>query len=173
MTPEPKAIVSAILIRREAGLVEVFLQTRWKPNVSPAYSGLIEIPAGGIEPYENIYDTLRREVKEECNLEIVKIFGDYQGPVREPRPHDKAFVFRPFVCQEVLETNDGLPWIGFVFLCEVVGEVIINSAEAKDPHWISVEELKELVKTAPDKIFPLQLPVLEYFSNHAGEMLAQ
>ncbi len=78
-------------------------------DVSPTYSGLIEIPAGSINAYENVYDALRREVKEECGLDIVKIVDDYQGPILEPRPHDKALVFKPFICQEVLETNSGLP----------------------------------------------------------------
>lgn len=163
MNQQPKTIVSAILTRKKNNQTEVFLQTRWKPNVSPMYSGMLEIPAGCIEAYENVYDALAREVKEECGLKIVKIINDYQGLVVEPRPKDKAFVFKPFVCQEVLETNDGLPWIGFVFLCEVEGEEKIDSTEAKDPIWVSLSELEKIITTTPDKIFPLQLPVLKYY----------
>jgi 8-oxo-dGTP pyrophosphatase MutT (NUDIX family) len=69
MEQTPKAIISAILTRKQNGVMEVFLQTRWKLHVSPTYSGLLEIPAGGIDAYENIYDVLRREVKEECGSE--------------------------------------------------------------------------------------------------------
>ena len=166
MTQDPKAIVSAILVRKHNDETEVFLQTRWKPDVSPKYSGLLEIPAGGIDAYENVYDALRREVKEECGLEITKIIDDYQGPILKPGSHDKAFIFKPFICQEVLETNNGLPWIGFVFLCEVAGEIKIDPAEAKDPQWVSVEKLKALVENTPEKFFPLQLPVLTYFVAH-------
>ena len=166
MNQEPKSIVSAILTRRQNDETEVFLQTRWKPDVSPTYSGLLEIPAGGIDAYENVYDALRREVKEECGLEITKIIDDYQGPVVEPRHHDKAFVFKPFICQEVLETNGGRPWIGFVFLCEVRGEVKMDPAEAKDPQWMSVSELKRLLQNQPERFFPLQLPVLQHFIDH-------
>ena len=90
-------------MRKNNNEVEIFLQTRWKPDVSPTYSGLLEIPAGGIDAYENVYDALRREVREECGLEITKIIGDYQGAVIKPRPHDKAFVFKPFVCQRCLK----------------------------------------------------------------------
>jgi ADP-ribose pyrophosphatase len=167
MNQEPRAIISAILTRERNGIAEVFLQTRWKLDTSPTYSGLLEIPAGGIDAYENVYDTLRREVKEECGLEITKIINDYQSPITESRPHDKAFIFKPFICQEVLETNDGLPWIGFVFLCEAEGEVIINPAEVKDPTWVSISELKTLIQNEPARFFPLQLPVLQYFVNYA------
>lgn len=160
---QPKAIVSAILIRKNKIGVSVFIQTRWKPHVSSTYSGMLEIPAGGVDSYENVYNALKREVKEETGLKIVKIINNYQSKVVAPRKHDKAFVFRPFVCQQVLETNNGLPWVGFVFLCEVKGKVKINKDEAKDPKWVSIGALKKIITERPETIFPLQLPVLMYF----------
>lgn len=167
MNQEPKAIISAILMRRRNDTMEIFLQTRWKPSVSPMYSGMLEIPAGAIDSYENVYDALRREVKEECGLEIVKIVDDYQSQIVEPRAHDRSFVFKPFICQEALETNNGLPWIGFVFLCEVEGEIKVDVSEVKDPRWVSITGLKEIVETNKEQIFPLQLPVLKYFIEYA------
>lgn len=166
MNQKTKAIVSAILIRRFGKENKIFLQTRWKPKTSPRYSGMIEIPAGVINDYENVYEALKREVKEECGLEITRILDDYQSPISNPRKHDKAFVFRPFICQQALATDKGLPWIGFVFLCEVTGEVKINPHEAKDPRWITVKDLKKLISAEANKIFPLQLPVLEYFISY-------
>lgn len=157
------AIVSAILFQKQEGEAKIFLQTRWKPNVSPMYSGMIEIPAGCIDSYENVYDALKREVKEETNLDIVRIVDDYRGEVIEPRAGDRAFVFKPFVCQQALETNNGLPWVGFVFLCEVQGEVITDMSEAKNPRWVSISELQALIEHESNTIFPLQLPVLSYF----------
>jgi hypothetical protein len=38
-------VVSALLYRKIDANIEVFLQTRWKPEVSPNYTGLLEIPA--------------------------------------------------------------------------------------------------------------------------------
>src|SRR3989344_8668689 len=141
MDQQLKTIVSAILTRKEDGVMKIFLQTRWKPKSSPTYSGMIEIPAGAIEEYENVYDALKREIKEECNLDIVKIVNDYQGPILQPRAKDRAFVFKPFICQQVLETDNGLSWVGFVFVCEVTGEAKSNPDEAKDPRWVSIREL--------------------------------
>lgn len=170
MENQPKAVISAILFQKQNGEIKIFLQTRWKPKTSPTYSGMLEIPAGGIDPYENIYDALKREVKEETNLNIVKITNDYQSEVVKPKTNDKAFVFKPFICQQVLETNNGLPWIGFVFLCEAEGEVKLNEAEAKDPKWVSIEELKKIVNNQSANIFPLQLPVLKYFIDNFNKI---
>jgi 8-oxo-dGTP diphosphatase len=161
-----RAIISAILQKIENNETKVYVQTRWKPHTSPTYSGLIEIPAGGIDPYENVYDALSREVQEECGLRIVKVINDYRSEILEPRPNDKAFVFKPFLCQQVLETNNGLPWIGFVFLCEVEGKVKIQKEEAKDPNWLTLVELEEILINNPETIFPLQLPVLKYYVEY-------
>lgn len=156
-------VVSALLLKKKDNELRVFIQTRWKPKVSPAYSGMLEIPAGAIDSYENVYDALKREIKEETNLDVIRIINDYHGDVLKPNKHDKAFVFKPFICQQVLQTDNGLPWIGFVFLCEVKGDVRINTKEAKDPKWLSIQELKRKIEKFPETIFPLQLPVLKYF----------
>jgi 8-oxo-dGTP pyrophosphatase MutT (NUDIX family) len=49
-------VVSAIIERERGGEIEVLIQTRWKPDSDPEYSGTLEIPAGGIHAYESIYD---------------------------------------------------------------------------------------------------------------------
>ncbi|MDP2630123.1 MAG: NUDIX domain-containing protein [Candidatus Uhrbacteria bacterium] len=170
MNELPRAIVSAILFQKQEEEVKIFLQTRQKPTVSPMYSGMIEIPAGCIDSYENVYDALKREVKEETNLDFVRIVDDYQGETIQPRAGDRAFVFKPFVCQQALETNSGLPWIGFVFLCEVKGEVKNDLTEAKDPRWVSIKELTEIVENNAENIFPLQLPVFKYLLENAGQI---
>jgi len=170
---KPVAIISAILQKKnKQGEILIYLQERWKPKVSPTYSGMIEIPAGGIDGYENVYDALKREVKEECGLDVVKVISDFQSEIYEYNKKDKSFVFKPFVCQQVLNTNGGLPWIGFVFICEVSGIVKIDKNEARNPRWMNVAELKELIYNYPGKIFPLQLPVLEYYvENYSKDFL--
>lgn len=162
----PKTIVSAILEKTESGERKVFFQTRWKPIVSPAYTGLLEIPAGGVKGYEDVYETVRREVEEETGLHVVRFINDFQSEITENRPHDKSKVFVPFLCQEVLETIDGMPWVGFVFRCEVEGEIKMQESEAKDPRWLTIDEIKGLLENHPENIFPLQYPVLKYYINH-------
>lgn len=164
-TKNTRPVISAILQKKELGETKIFIQTRWKPHIDSPYSGMFEIPAGGIEPYEDVYETLKREVKEECGLDVIKIIENYKSEIEKPIDGDEAFVFKPFVCQQVLSTRNGLPWIGFVFLCEVSGEIKMQEDEARDPVWLNMKELEELLKNTPEKIFPLQLPVLKYYLN--------
>lgn len=169
MNPQTKAVISAILFKKEDGIIKFFTQIRWKPKESPQYIGMIELPAGGIEAYEDVYDALYREVKEETNLEIVRIIDNYKGEKLSTRENDESFVFKPFICQQVTKSNNGLPWIGFVFLCEVKGEVKIQKSEAKDPKWLTLGELENLLKSK-EKIFILQYPVLKYFVEEYTEI---
>ncbi|MEI8067514.1 MAG: NUDIX hydrolase [Candidatus Shapirobacteria bacterium] len=156
-------VVSAILERNINSELHIFIQTRWKPKTSPNYTGMIEIPAGGVEPYENIYEAISREVKEETGLIITNIVNDFRSEISENVIHDKNHIFSPFICQQSLETNGGLPWVGFVFRCGVTGKIKMQKNEAKDPRWISINELKHLIQKKPETIFPLQFPVLKQY----------
>jgi len=169
-TPIP--VVTAILERKgRDGRILVYLQERWKPQVSPGYSGLWELPCGGVEPYENILDALKREVKEECGLIITNIVSNKHNRIYHPRANDRAYSCRPFICHGVTETRNGLPWLGFAFICQVKGRVKINKDEARNPSWFTIKDLRHLVAKMPDKIFPLHLPVLDYYlKNVVGKI---
>lgn len=162
-TPNPCVVVSAIIEKVEDGKRYIFVQTRWKPRVSPTYLGMLEIPAGGIDSYENAYDAIRREVREETGLEVTRFIDDEQTAVMYTRPGDASIAFRPFLCQQVLETNGGLPWVGFVFRCEATGTIRMQNSEAKDPRWMSIDELDEMLCAEPEKIFSLQFATLRYY----------
>ena len=157
-------VVSAIIERQHHGQTEILVQTRWKPNRDPVYSGTLEIPAGHIEAYENVYETLAREVLEETGLKVINIKPDIKTKVYSPK-HDGAFAFVPFCCQQQLK--GGKPWIGFVFTCEVEDkEPQPNPQEVKDIRWINKSELKTILDSTPEKIFTLQLGVLDYYLNY-------
>ncbi len=160
---KPRIVVSALIERIHDGERELFVQRRFKPESSPTYLNNLEIPAGGIEPYENVYDALKREVKEETGLDIIKIVNNESTGVMENRPGDKSMAFRPFLCQQVTETNGGLPWYGFVFLCEVSGEIKMQREEAKDPRWMGLNELKEFLDNQSENVFSLQYATLKKY----------
>jgi 8-oxo-dGTP pyrophosphatase MutT (NUDIX family) len=145
------AVVSAIIERVHNGQVEVLLQTRWKPDRDPAYSGTLEIPAGGIHKYENVYDALRREVWEETGLRVLRITPDIRTEEFAPR-EDGAFAFVPFCCQQ--QTRGGMSRVGFVFICEVE---------------MTRAGLRRLIATNPERIFTFQLGALSYYLNHCDE----
>ncbi|TSA24923.1 NUDIX domain-containing protein [bacterium] len=60
------------MIERENNVdTEILVQTRCKPEIDPEYSGALEIPAGWIDRYENVYDAVKREVFEETGLNVL------------------------------------------------------------------------------------------------------
>jgi 8-oxo-dGTP pyrophosphatase MutT (NUDIX family) len=157
-------VISAIVERLHNGQIEILIQTRWQPNTDPKYSGTIEIPSGWIFKYETVYDALRREVFEETGLTVIKIKPETRTTIYSI-VDDGAFAFMPFCCQQ--QIKDGLPWIGFVFICEVNdAEPRPQENETKDVRWIKKNRLKEIFKKNPEKIFTFQLGALDlYFKD--------
>jgi len=153
------ATVSAIIERFRNGQWEVLLQTRWKPEDDLKHSGLLEIPGGRVEVGEDVYTALKREVKEECGLEIQDI-----KPGKETQTKGKfdevSIAFVPFCGEQHLGSN----FVGFVFVCTARGELISKGVyDAKEPRWISLVELKRLVLKEPEKIYSYHLSALKYY----------
>jgi 8-oxo-dGTP diphosphatase len=157
--------VGGIIERRNGDSVEVLIQTRWKPEKDPVYSGTFEFPAGVLDrPYENVFEALKREIKEETGLTLKSVKGESKTEVFSPQKTDSSFAFRPFCCTQQLK--DGKPWVGFVFICEVEeGEIVSQKEEAKDGKWINVEELKKLFEESPEKFFTLEVGAWKYYFN--------
>jgi len=88
-------IVSAIIEREHGGEKEILVQTRWKPERDPLYSGTLEIPAGGMHVYENVYDAVKREVLEETGLRVTKFYPDLRTKTYAPKDDD-CFAFVPY-----------------------------------------------------------------------------
>ncbi|MBI5220899.1 MAG: NUDIX domain-containing protein [Candidatus Liptonbacteria bacterium] len=160
------SVVSAIIERDGIDGKEILVQTRWKPERDSEYSGTLEIPAGWMDKYENVYKALKREILEETGLVVTKVIPDIKTSIHGPR-NDASFAFVPFCCQQQLK--GGKPWVGFVFLCEVeVGEPKPQADEVKDIRWMKKEELKKIFDGNPEKIFTLQLGVLEYYFKNTN-----
>ena len=155
-------VVSAIIERQHDGKTQILVQTRWKPERDPVYSGTLEIAAGVMDEYENVYDALRREVLEETGLVITKIKPDNHTKTYTTGKDDASFGFMPFCCHQQLK--NGCPWIGFAFLCEVEDrEPQPQAEEVKDIRWIDKEELRKIFETSPEQIFALQLGIFDYY----------
>jgi len=162
-------VVSVIVEREHDGEVEVLVQTRWKPEQDPVYSGTLEIPAGGIGSYENIYEAARREVEEETGLRVKSFYPDIQTRTYGPRADD-CFAFVPFCCQQQLK--GGIPRIGIAFVCRVEdAEPRPGPGEVRDIIWLKVAELREIVERQAERVFTLQLPVLDYYLSCRAESL--
>lgn len=146
------------------GKTEILIQTRWKPEEDPKYTGCLEIAAGKIRRYENVYDAVKREVLEETGLKVTKIKQDIKTKIHSPRK-DGSFAFVPFCCNQ--QIKGGEPWIGFVFICEVEDKDPKKEGDGtKDILWIKKSKLKNIFEKNPEKIFTLQLGVLDFYFNY-------
>jgi 8-oxo-dGTP diphosphatase len=63
------------LIRNSTG--DVLIQRRWKPQSDPDTLGMWELPGGKWRAGESAQDCLRRELQEECGLEISSVDGSF------------------------------------------------------------------------------------------------
>ena len=62
--------VGAIIVKKVKNEEFILVQTRAK-NSTDGTDGLLEIPAGKIREYENIFEALRREVWEETGAKVI------------------------------------------------------------------------------------------------------
>ncbi len=158
------ATVSAIIERNHNGKNEILVQTRWKPEIDPKYSGTFEIPAGWIGKYESVYDSLKREVFEETGLRVLKIKPDIKTKIYSPRD-DGALAFVPFCCQQQIKGSKSCA--GFVFVCQIEDkEPIPQNSEVKEIIWVTKSKLKKIINETPEKIFTFQLGALDYYLNY-------
>lgn len=67
--------VGAIIVKKVEDEEYILVQDR-KKNNGDGMDGLLEIPAGKVREYENIFESLRREVKEETGLQLTSIRGE-------------------------------------------------------------------------------------------------
>jgi SAM-dependent methyltransferase/8-oxo-dGTP pyrophosphatase MutT (NUDIX family) len=153
----------AIIEQEVDGEVEVLIQTRWQPGFDTIYSGTLEFPIGRLDvPYENIFDTVAREIKEEAGLVLHAIRGEDKTAVLTSGKDDEIIGFRPFCC--IQQLKNGRPWVGFIFLCSVEpGEPKSQLSETRDVRWIKAVELRKLFESSPEKFFGLQLPAWQYY----------
>ena len=140
--------VGGIIERVSDGEVEILMQTRWKPSHDPLYSGTLEFPAGVLDkPYELVYETLKREIKEECGLTLKRIKNDSQTKKYKPKGSDESFGFRPFCCVQQVENS----------------EPKAQASEVKDVQWMKASEVKRIFENAPEKLFTVEIAAWEYY----------
>ena len=169
MTPEtdvelkyPAPIVSAIVERERDGETEILVQTRWKPRRDPKYSGTLEIPAGTLEKYENVYQALEREVFEETGLRVTSLKPEIRTRVFSQKGDD-SFAFKPFCCYQ---QTQGKSRVGFVFICTVEDRDPVPSARSvRDVRWMKRSQLRKMLEETPEEIFTFHLGALEYYMN--------
>ena len=137
----------------------ILIQTRQKEDGAET-NGMLELPAGKIREYENIFEALRREVKEETGLSITKILGE-DNQISNFIKGNEVISYTPYCITQNLSGAYSI--ILNTFLCEAKGELLTETNESQNIHWIKIEELKKILKNNPEKIFLLHINALQKY----------
>jgi len=140
----------------------ILIQERCK-NDAKLESGLIEIPAGKIREFENIFDCLRREIYEETGLIVVNIEGENEATYYESNGY-KVINYTPFSSsQNILGSY---PIMVQVFICTARGELVQQSNESKNIRWISIYELKDMLENKINSFYPMHVITLKKYLKY-------
>ena len=137
----------------------ILIQTRQKEDGAET-NGMLEVPAGKIRKYENIFRALRREVKEETGLTITKILGE-DRQISNLIGSNEVISYTPYCVTQNLSGAYSI--ILNTFLCEAEGELLTETNESQNIHWMKIEELKKIFKNNPEKIFLLHINALQKY----------
>lgn len=141
------------------GVDYILVQERCKDDAQTE-SGLIEIPAGKVREYENIFDCLRREVKEETGLDITEIEGEAESQIYECNGY-KVLNYIPFNCSQNI--HGYYPIMVQIFICRVSGELLKSSDETKNIRWMPLSELSRNMKSDEKRFYPMHVCTLKEY----------
>lgn len=157
-----KPAASGIIERTIDGVEYVLIQDRFKEN-APMEDGLIEIPGGKVREFENIYDCLRREIKEETGLEVIEIDGEDKAQIIEFNGY-RVISYTPFSSAQNIFGY--YPIMVNVFVCRVRGELLIKSDESKNIRWVPMIELNEMLNKHESNFYPMHVAALKKYVNY-------
>ena len=151
--------VGGIIEKNIDGIDYILVQDRCKDEAKSEF-GLLEIPAGKIREFENVFDCLRREIWEETGLRVTNIKGEDEAIVLESNGY-KVLNYTPFSSSQNIQGT--YPIMVQIFICNADGELLNMSNETKNIRWISLIELKDLLEKNMSLFFPMHVITLEKY----------
>lgn len=152
----PRHAVGGIIEKNIDGIEYVLIQDRCKDDAKTE-KGLLEIPAGKIREFENIFDCLRREVWEETGLEVTHIEGESEAVIFESNGY-KALNYTPFSCSQNIE--GAYPIMVQTFICQANGELLVKTNETENIRWMSLIELQRLLASNKEFFYSMHVVAL-------------
>lgn len=151
--------VAGIIEKNINGVDCILIQERFKKDAKKE-EGLIEIPAGKIRAFENIFDTLKREIWEETGLEVIEIKGENNISVFESNDY-KVLNYTPFSCSQNLHGD--YPIMVQTFICTAKGQVLKRTNETRNIMWISLEKLRDMLDSDKSRFYPMHVHTLNKY----------
>ena len=148
-----------IIEKSENGIDYILIQERFKENAE-SENGLIEIPAGKVREFENIYECLKREIWEETGLLVYEIEGECDSITYEANGY-KVLNYTPFTSAQNIKGH--YPIMVQTFICKAKGELLSTTNETKNIRWVSLGELKELLEKNEKGFYPMHVIALKKY----------
>lgn len=161
-----KPCVGAIIEKIIGNERHILIQTRQKEDGNET-NGMLEIPAGKIREYEDVFSALRREVWEETGLKITKIYGE-DTSVSTQTGDVTTISFNPYCVTQNL--SGAYSMILNTFLCEAEGDLIESTNETENVHWEKVSEIERLLRENPEKIFFMHINALKKYLKESKKV---
>jgi 8-oxo-dGTP pyrophosphatase MutT (NUDIX family) len=159
--------VGAIIEKQIDGEDYIVIQERVKNKPregSHKEIGLIEIPAGKIHEYEDVYSCLRREVREETGLIIDTIEGEDSSQIISINGY-KVLHYTPFSNSQNIEGY--YPIMVQVFICSVNDDLLsgFTSNETKNVRWEKLSIISTLLSDYT-RFYPMHISTLLKYIEH-------
>ena len=154
-----KPCAGAIIEKIIDGEKHILLQTRQKSGGGDT-NGKLEIPAGKIREYEDVFSTIIREVLEETGLTVTKIYGEELAAVTQVG-EVKTITFEPFCITQNLRGAYSI--ILNTFICEAEGETLPSTDEAQNIGWVNISEVRQIIENEPERVFFMHINALKKY----------
>ena len=142
------------LIKRPDGN-SVLIQRRWKPQADPDNLGKWELPGGKWRAHESALDCLRRELREECGIEVDAIEGSF---ARHEHLGQRVETSSPTL---VVQMRTGqTPSVLVVYTGTSGDQPVAAGDDARDAQFMEHSELKAALHRDPDTFTPLSFAAL-------------
>ncbi|ERJ83299.1 hydrolase, NUDIX family [Peptostreptococcaceae bacterium oral taxon 113 str. W5053] len=156
-----KPCVGAIIEKTENNERYILIQTRQKEDGNET-NGMLEIPAGKIREYEDIFSALRREVLEETGLKITKVYGE-NDVISNQVGGVTTISFEPYCVTQNLSGAYSI--ILNTFLCEAEGNLLNHTNETQNIRWEKISNVERLLKEETESVFFMHINALRKFFN--------